>query len=291
MPITRHNGTHPQGARAGVLTPQSLLPRSGLVLSAEEVRQLWSFVHGDIMNGGLRRYLRGSLGLCPRHAWGHAVVEIELWQAGAGLRGGHQPFDVCILLEDLLNYVSLGLDRGSGVFRRHPENILRSLNPCRICKEVAGPATPGLRMGYANSNTAALTDEANLLDYTRRWCTETADEWGSRACPACTAKDPQTVKDLSNGEVGGRSLLCRHHLLAAGTMNLELRCLVVQRLVEIRRRLLRLIDSMTDTGAPATAADNASWIEALGWFAGWSLPLYLTEITIPPSPSPAKDPR
>ncbi|WP_434614866.1 hypothetical protein [Arthrobacter sp. A5] len=267
-----------------------LVPRASFVLAGEEVRQLWSFVHGDIMDGGLRRYLRGSLGLCPRHAWGHAVVEIELWQAGAGLRGGHQPFDVAVLHEDLLNHVASELGRRPGMFHRHPEAILSPVNPCRICSEMDGPATPGLRMGYANSNTAALTDEANLLDYTRRWCTETLDTWAARACPACTGEDADSVQDWFTGSLADRALLCRRHLLASGSLSAELRTMVVQRLTEIRRRLLRLIESMTDTGAPATAGDNASWIEALGWFAGWGLPLHLAQTGIPPFPRPTQDP-
>ncbi|QCB98989.1 hypothetical protein E5206_11600 [Arthrobacter sp. PAMC25564] len=41
------------------------------------------------MDGSMRRLLRASLGLCPRHTWAHAVVEIELWKAGAGARGAH----------------------------------------------------------------------------------------------------------------------------------------------------------------------------------------------------------
>ena len=44
-----------------------LVPIGPLELSVEEVRQLWSFIHGDIMGGSMRRLLRASLGLCPRH--------------------------------------------------------------------------------------------------------------------------------------------------------------------------------------------------------------------------------
>ncbi len=66
-------------------------------LTLVEVVELWSFVHGDIMTGGICRLLRAHLGLCPWHTWGYAATEIELWQTGAGPRGGHQPFDVCVL--------------------------------------------------------------------------------------------------------------------------------------------------------------------------------------------------
>lgn len=142
------------------------LPAGPLELSVEEVRQLWSFIHGDIMDGNMRRLLRASLGLCPRHTWAYAVVEIELWQAGAGARGGHQPFDVTVLYEDLLDHVADGLDRKSSLLHRHPDEVLLPAGPCRICQDMASPDLPGLRMGYANSNTEALTVEANGLAHT-----------------------------------------------------------------------------------------------------------------------------
>jgi hypothetical protein len=106
--VGRRNGP------AGPETPERdkltgvLVPAGSLELSVEEVRQLWSFIHGDIMDGSARRLLGVSLGLCPRHAWAYAVVEVELWQAGAGARGGHQPFDVTVLYDDLLDHVAEG---------------------------------------------------------------------------------------------------------------------------------------------------------------------------------------
>lgn len=54
------------------------LPDEEHPLAVEEVRLLWSFVHGDIMDGSTRSALRRSWGLCARHSWGHAIVEIEL---------------------------------------------------------------------------------------------------------------------------------------------------------------------------------------------------------------------
>ncbi|HSU70161.1 MAG TPA: hypothetical protein VLI70_01800 [Micrococcaceae bacterium] len=43
---------------------------------------------------------------------------------------------------------------------------------------------------------------------------------------------------------------------------------------------------MTDRGQAATAQEDASWLEALGWFAGWGLPLYLST----PAGRSAQDP-
>lgn len=50
-------------------------------------------------------------------------------------------------------------------------------------------------------------------------------------------------------------------------------------------RVGRLTASMTVDGAPATPADDASWIEALGFFAGWAFPLYLAGERTGQSPS------
>lgn len=244
-----------------------LVPAGPLELSAEEVRQLWSFIHGDIMHGSIRRLLRASLGLCPRHAWAYAVVEIELWQAGAGSRGGHQPFDVSILYEDLLGHVSEGLDRKRSLLHRHPDEVLVPVGPCRICLESSPGELPGLTKGYANSNTEDLTTEANALIHTTTWCFETVGVWRDRVCPECDAAMPQGT--------GDPALLCRYHLARQRPLPRQARAAVAARLGEVRSRLRRLTTSMTDQGAPAGAEENTSWVEALGFFAGWGLPLYL----------------
>jgi hypothetical protein len=256
----------------------SLLPVGPLELSAEEVRQLWSFIHGDIMDGSMRRLLRASLGLCPRHTWAYAVVEIELWQAGAGARGGHQPFDVTVLYEDLLEHVADGLDRKSSVLHRHPDEVLLPAGPCRICEDMASPDLPGLRMGYANSNTEALTVEANGLAHTTAWCRETLPLWRDRVCPGC---DP----DIPEG-TGDPVLLCRFHLAARRPLSEQLHHAVAARLRGMRVRMRHLTESMTDYGAPVGNEENASWIEAIGFFAGWGLPLYLAAGATEAGPEP-----
>jgi hypothetical protein len=241
-----------------------LLPVGGIGLSVEEVRRLWSFVHGEIMGGTVRGHLRASLGLCPRHAWGHAVVEIELWQAGAGARAGHQPFDVAVLYEDLLELAAGSLLRAATWL--HPERSRAPVETrqCHICRELAELPPPGFRLGYANADSVVLAAEANRLVHTTAWCRETRRQWASAVCQECL------------GGIGTDPLrLCRRHLSGKGDIPREAGIAIAGQLQEIRGRLLRLIASMTDRGAPATAAEDASWIEALGWFAGWGLPIYL----------------
>ncbi|WP_427017365.1 hypothetical protein ACQCSX_01565 [Pseudarthrobacter sp. P1] len=201
----------------------------------------------------------------PAPFLGHAVVEIELWQAGAGRRAGHQPFDVAILHEDLLEYAAGELRRPQSVFHRDRARQPTPTRSCRICDEMAGRLPEGLRMGYANSNSEALTIETNRLAFTTPWCRETSAAWLPRACPPCLGQAPAAP-----------ALLCRRHLAAQGELSRDTGAAVAHRLLEIRARLLGLIESMTDHGEPATAEDDASWIEAVGWFAGWGVPFCLS---------------
>jgi hypothetical protein len=239
----------------------ALLPDSAHNLSVEEVKLLWSFLHGDIMIGETRKLLRQHWGLCARHAWGHAVVEIELWQAGAGRRAGHQPFDVGILYEDLLETMIRDLSASRARSRMW---LLTGRGICPVCKDLHGYSIPGLPGGYASSNSIALTDETNQMTHMRAWVAETRALW--RVCPACAASPVA-------GE--GGPPLCRPHILERGSLDDQETRRLLTDLTETRQLLLALIDSMTQTGRPATPAADASWIHALGWFNGWALPLAL----------------
>jgi hypothetical protein len=212
---------------------------------------------------------------------------VELWQTGAGRRGGHQPFDVTVLYEDLLGHVAAGLARPTTMVRRHPESILVPRGPCLICRQVVPEDHPGARLGYAASNSAALTSEANTLEYTSGWCVETAPEWRGRVCPDCRT----TAGDATSAAPGEDAWLCRVHLLGRGQPPEGLLPRVVEHLLDVQDRMQRLNASMTLNGAPATPADDASWIEALGFFAGWSLPLYLADKPTSRSRSIERTPR
>ncbi|MDQ4503485.1 hypothetical protein [Sinomonas sp. ASV322] len=241
-----------------------LLPAAPLLLTTEEVRLLWAFVHGDIMNAAMRAWLRASLGFCPRHTWAYAVVEIELWEAGVGGRGGHQPFDVSVLYEYLARDFArrLALPHGWG---RRPETVLVPSRRCYLCTQLEVPLKDGFALGYANSDSASLAAEANLLLHTRRWCEATADEWSDRACPACLG-------------VPGEALLCRAHLaerVRSGEADDGDLTASSRLLTSLADRLAILSTSMTASGQPADTETEASWIETLGFFAGWRFPAFL----------------
>ncbi|TFB86861.1 hypothetical protein E3O44_06755 [Cryobacterium algoricola] len=239
-----------------------LLPDPDHNLSVEEVKLLWSFLHGDIMIGGIRQRLREHWGLCPRHSWGHAVVEIELWQAGAGLRAGHQPFEIGILYEDLLETMIRKL---SDSRPRSRMSVLTPRGICPICRDLRGPAIPGIGGGgYAGSDSAALTIEANEMIHMRQWVAETRTLW--HACPSCAS----TRDDVD-------AVLCRRHILQRGSLTDEDARSLVVKLSDTRELLVPLVESMTQTGRPSTGLADASWIHALGWFHGWTFPLALAQ--------------
>ncbi|HAM25843.1 MAG TPA: hypothetical protein DCP11_03845 [Microbacteriaceae bacterium] len=231
-------------------------------LDAWEVRWLWSFIHGDIMDVQVRNRLRTHWGFCSRHAWGYAVIEIELWQAGAGKRGGHQPFDVGILYGDLLESMRGYLARGR---RGSRGKTLESHGSCMACDDLRGPELAGIIVTHAGFNSLALAQEANQLTHTREWFDETRDQWTDRVCPDCAT--------ASRIGTGSHALRCRPHLIKAGAFDDDTVGSVVEHLADLQARLFALVESMTQKGRPSTPTDDASWVEALGWFHGWDFPL------------------
>ncbi|MGI8459528.1 MAG: hypothetical protein ACR2LI_15640 [Propionibacteriaceae bacterium] len=70
--------------------------------------------------------------------------------------------------------------------------------------------------------------------------------------------------------------MCRRHLAATTALSPRDAHVVADQLRDIATRLRALTNSMTASGRPADTDENASWIEALRWFAGWRVPLTLT---------------
>lgn len=257
--------------------PKPLLPQPGYQLEPQEVRELWSFVHGDIMIGGLRDQLRTHLGLCDRHSWGHAVVEIELWQFGPG---GHQPFDVAVLYTDLLEMVSDRLAAYSPSRRHRTGDVLGRHGTCRICDETTGDTANII--GYAGQDTTPLLAEANQMTYTRNWIIGSADRWRARCCPVCqpaVAPPPQLGADAATAP------LCRSHLLEGGDLEASTARSYAEHLTRLAARLGRHLQSLSNSVTASSADDQTAWIETLGWFAGWVLPLTLAPVTVDTQPT------
>ncbi|WP_143588005.1 hypothetical protein [Tersicoccus phoenicis] len=238
-------------------------------LSVDEVRVLWSFIHGDIMNSQFRARLRAHHGPCERHAWAYAVTEIELWEQGAGRRGGHQPFDVAVLYTDLLEEMSTRLRRQR---RRRRDRILRRDGTCLICDDVRGRQPTRFVVTHAGFDPAKLAAEANRMRYTIAWLRETAPCWSPLVCPDCTDQPTTT----------GAAIRCRPHLvlhhadLTDHVLHSELDALDLW-----TARLRALLGSMTAGGRPSTPEEDAAWVAAVAWFNGWRFPLTV----VPPIPN------
>ncbi|MEO7015115.1 MAG: hypothetical protein ABI067_01065 [Leifsonia sp.] len=233
-------------------------------LSSEEVRILWDFVHGDIMSEVTRRRLRQHWGMCARHSWSYAVVEIELWEAGAGTRGGHQPFDLSVLYTDLLETMVAQL----GGRRRSRLKGLEREGRCVVCADVRGGAPSGILVTHAGLDLQQLIEEANQMRFTSDWLTETRPIWAQALCPDCAAAYGAATQP--------GTLPCRAHLLTGPAFSDASLELTRTTLTELAVQLQALTTSMTQGGAPATEVTNASWVKAVSWFNGWDFPLTLT---------------
>jgi hypothetical protein len=241
---------------------------TGDAATAAEVRELWAFLHGDVMEAGVRTALRRSLGLCERHTWLYAICEIELWQ-------GHRPFEVCIVYDDLLGSVEQRLLGRLSRFAAVPK-LLRARGPCLICRAVAASAavaaTGAALTGYANFDSVALAAEMNAGTHTVRWLRQTRREWLPVTCPDCRVDAGVDAAAVANGTaVEDAAMRCRRHLLTS-ERRLDRRVLASQ--LRPERQLLRAFSlSMTEAGRQPTAPEQASWVVTLAWFAGWKVPL------------------
>lgn len=239
-------------------------PTSESNLLPEEVRILWDFVHGDIMDGTTRRRLLANRGMCTRHAWAYATVEIELWHDGAGARGGHQPFDVSVLYTSLLEDVRSAMHGRPKAMRRH----LASDGVCVVCADLSGPPLTGVIVTHAGLDLAELTVEANRMAYISEWFTDTSAEWSRVVCGQCAGDRGEAAPEAS--------VRCRRHLLTGVVPEPDEFDRVASHLGVLQRQLSLLTASMTQSGVPATADVSASWVETLGWFHGWAFPLTLS---------------
>lgn len=231
-------------------------------LGSEEVRILWDFVHGDIMDSNTRRRLVEHWGMCERHAWAYALVEIELWHAGAGKRGGHQPFDVSILYTDLAARMH---DQLRHTRRRGRVRMLTGKGSCVVCDDLRGPDPTGIVVTHAGLDLPTLTAEANRMDHIRNWMVETQPVWSELVCPACAMEMDFPASSLNQQ--------CRLHLISSTDVDDAASFAAFGTLGDLSQQLHALTDSMTQSGAPSTPVVDASWVRAMAWFHSWRFPL------------------
>jgi hypothetical protein len=220
-----------------------------LDLSAAEVKQLWAFQDGSIMYPDVRQHLRKSWGFCPRHTWAAAVTEPALrWD----LHG------TVLLYEDLTGRAVAALRRPA----RRESTTARRLEPkasCLTCDfvDIASAHAPEPSLVAARNRVNARSRFTELL-------LQGQPVWSGRTCPACS---------------GGKGPICRPHILTGSRAPNTLG----ETLADVRARLQALGDSMRWHGLIPTVEEQSSWVEALGWFAGWGYPT----MAAGPPPTPA----
>jgi hypothetical protein len=175
-----------------------------------------------------------SWGLCPRHAVGFALVEIEL---------RHEPFSVSIMYVHLLESAARG---AAGRFRswRGIRSYLTARAACVVCERLAA----GDLAGRSN-----LAEQINRRREIHRRLDEARPAWRVRACPLCIT--------------GGAGIVCRPHLLAGARQDG-----LAFELTALSERLRRFVGSMCAQKTETDLLDRLSWLETIGWFGGWNYP-------------------
>jgi hypothetical protein len=206
-------------------------------LTPSEIRYFWSFHDGLIMYVDVRHHLWRSWGFCARHTWALAATELEY---RLSLRG------TVILYEDLTSRAAT-VFRRSGSTRAAVARRLRSHDSCFACDFVAiSRRVPVDR----DPKLAELTRRVNRRERFVELLTSARSVWSPRTCPEC---------------LGGKEPVCRQHILSGALPPDGLG----GKLEQIRGGLHALGDSMRWKGPVADDEAKASWVEALGWFAGW----------------------
>ena len=212
-----------------------------------EVKQLWWFCDGAIMDAGTRDHLWKARGLCPRHSWLYFCTECEL---------KYQPLGVAVLYEDLVGRALRELAHHHVQWLR-----MRALRPratCFTCDYLATKGSGPVSFGHE-------TEQVNAATRARTWLDSSRSVWRGRICPDC-----------SDRAASENAVLCRAHLIQRGDRSDV--SAQVDYLQQLRPRLRACVLSMTFQGPERTPDTDAALVEALGWFAGWRAGLHYARL-------------
>jgi hypothetical protein len=201
----------------------------------QEVKQLWWFRDGSIMSVPIRQRLWEGRGLCYRHAWGYALLEIEMMAGRA--------FSTAILYSDFTDRAAK-LFAGKRGFGRRPK--LAATQPCLTCDHLRTTEHQSLT-GAEWPRGAEIVNRGQNTRLLVGWCAET---WQGASCPDC---------------LGGSGPTCRPHLIAGAEPSAG----ISETLAGMAARLEPLVRSMTVDRTDIGDSERSSWIEAIGWFTGW----------------------
>jgi hypothetical protein len=162
------------------------------------------------------------------------------------------------------------------VFPAPLAKTLARYRPCRVCNALTTDANDATaQVGFAGSNAVTLAAEANELRFTTEWFQQTRHVWTHRGCPTCALRLGRSgCPDVGGLEDG---VLCLEHVCESGGEAATSIPALAECLTELSVRVAALGNSMRQGATPPTPEENASWVEALGWFAGWDPPLSLAD--------------
>ncbi len=214
----------------------------------DELRQVWSMLDGGaIMVADVRHQLWRSWGLCRRHGWAFAAMEIEC-------RGG-RPFATTVLHEDLIARAARAMRRACRLPWPVGRRLLLERGPCLTCDFIEMVQRAGDNpLAHPGAGWLRAMRPMEGLRRTMALVAATEPVWQRRACPLC---------------LDGGGPLCRPHLLDGPTDHPHhLRSLSA--LEDLAGRIARFGRSMTWRGPTVGPEERAAWVEGLAWTGGWA---------------------
>lgn len=219
-------------------------------LTRAEVGALVTLSHEDLVAGGTLADFRESWGLCDRHSWGQVVLEIE--QANRDSVEQFEPIQLATQYEDLLTFMSYRLGVGRIRLRN---DALQGSGECWTCEQLANHEdTP-------EAVDPSLLQRCTTMEQFESRLRQTRTAWTNKVCPDCAAE--AFMKRTG-------AIRCRMHLVAAGRAHAETLADVVDELTNVRFRIRQLLAPGTHGTAAPTIQNSSAWVEALGWFHGWT---------------------
>jgi hypothetical protein len=225
-----------------------------LAITDGEVNFLWWFIQGSIMNVETWQRLMRAWGFCERHAWVHLSVEMAFRE--------RYLLSPAILYSGLIQQALRAISPRQLGSRPRVMLGLRPAGSCFLCEMDLAPAARGvshrqrLDRGRDPSALRAFADELEPL-------------WRERVCAVCSGRERNNLGESR----------CRSHLfsdLSAGRqVDLAAEHAVLE---DLANRVDRLERSFTAQGKPASDADCAAFIAAIGWCSGWRPLLALRQV-------------
>lgn len=217
-------------------------PVEWLTPSSGELKFLWWFIQGSIMDADVRQNMLRAWGLCERHTLIWLRVE-------AALRHGylHGP---AVYYSDLMAHAEQAFT-ALGAFSAHwIAHRLQANKPCHLCAMGLGTAP---QMGEEDEKLGQGLDAMPLMTF----MAETEPSWRPHVCGRC-ARSPSLQR-------------CREHLCEDIEQGHPLELARHREDIQTMARHISHYDAsfQWELRGTDTLDDRAALIRAAGWSAGW----------------------